>query len=99
MNEIDVAEVKKELADKLIVSGVAEEEADRIASKEVESLGVVKTSTGQCPLGHASSMACMFCRFGHMTNCHYPLTCEQADCSHHQSEIIDAGEYAGFLEE
>ena len=99
MNEIDVAEVKKELADKLIVSGVAEEEADRIASKEVESLGVVKTSTGQCPLGQASPMACMFCRFGHMMDCHYPLACEEANCSHYKEETIDAGEYAGFLEE
>ena len=96
---INVVEMKKELADKLIESGVPEDEANQVASKEVDSLGAVKTSNGQCPLGHASSMACMFCQFGHMTNCHYPLTCEQANCSHCQSEIIDAGEYAGFLEE
>lgn len=96
---INVVEMKKELADKLIASGVPEDEANQVASKEVNSLGAVKTLNGQCPLGHASPMACMFCQFGHMTNCHYPLTCEQANCSHCQSEIIDAGEYAGFLEE
>ena len=96
---INVVELKKELADKLIESGVSEDEANQVASKEVDSLGIAKTSTGQCPLGHASSMACMFCGFGHMTDCHYPLTCEQANCSHYQSEVIDAGEYAGFLEE
>jgi len=99
MNEINVVEMKKELADKLIESGVPEDEANQVASKEVDSLGIAKTSTGQCPLGHVSPMACMFCRFGHMTNCHYPATCEEANCSHYQSEVIDAGEYAGFLEE
>ena len=99
MNGINVAEMKRDLADKLIASGVAKEEADRLASKEVESMGAVKTSTGQCPLGGASPMSCMFCQFGHMTDCHYPLSCEEANCSHYQEDTIDAGEYAGFLEE
>jgi len=99
MDDINVAEMKKELADKLIESGVPEEEAHRTASKEVDSLGAVKTSTGQCPMGGTSPMACMFCQYGHMTDCHYPLTCEEADCSHYQEETRDGGEYAGFLEE
>ena len=47
MNDINVAEMKKELADKLIASGVPEDEANRVASKEVDSLGAVKTSNGQ----------------------------------------------------
>ena len=99
MNDINIAEMKKELADKLMESGVPEEEAKETASKEIDSMGVAKTFTGQCPLGYRSPTACMFCRFGHMTDCHYPLTCEEASCSHYQSEVIDAGEYAGFLEE
>ena len=99
MNDINIAEMKKELADKLMESGVPEEEAKEMASKEVDSLGAVRTSTGQCPIGGTSPMACMFCHYGHMTDCHYPATCEEADCSHHQEELIDAGEYAGFLEE
>ncbi len=99
MNEINVAEMKKDLADKLIESGVPEDEANQVASKEVDSLGAVKTSTGQCPMGGTSPMACMFCHYGHMTDCHYPLTCEEADCSHYQVEAREAGEYAGFLEE
>ena len=96
---INVVEMKKELADKLIASGVPEDEANQVASKEVDSLGAVKTSNGQCPLGGTSPMACMFCRYGHMSDCHYPSSCEEANCSHYQSEVIDAGEYAGFLEE
>ena len=85
----------KERTDKLVASGVPEEEAKQMASKEVNSLGATRISTGQCPLGHASPMACMFCEFGHMTDCHYPLTCEQADCSHHQAEL----EAEGYLDQ
>jgi len=99
MNEIDVVEMKKELTDKLIASGVPREEASRVASKEVDSLGIVKTSGGKCPLGSTSAMACMFCSYGHMTECHYPLNCEQADCSHHQAELSDGGDYADLLRE
>ena len=82
MSEINVIEMEKELADKLIEAGLPEEEANQVASKEVESLGVVKTSTGQCPMGGTGPMACMFCQYGHMTECHYPQTCEEANCSH-----------------
>jgi len=32
----------------------------------------------QCDNG----MAPMFCPFGHLTECHYPMNCEQAQCSH-----------------
>jgi hypothetical protein len=99
MNDINAAEMKKELADKLIASGVSEEEAKQTASKEIDSLGVIKTTTGQCPLDHTSPMACMFCHYGHMTNCHYPLSCAEANCSHFQEEVANAGEYAGYLEE
>jgi len=99
MNELNVVEMKKELTEKLIASGMPDDEASRIASKEVDSLGVVKTSTGQCPLGGVNAMACMFCQFGHMTECHYPASCEEANCSHHQAEVINVGDYAGFLEE
>ena len=87
MNEIDVVEMKKELADKLIEAGLPEEEANQVASKEVESLGVVKTSTGQCPIGGSTGMACMFCPYGHITECHYPKTCEEARCSHYAAEM------------
>lgn len=91
MSELNVAEMKKELSEKLIAAGVVEDEASRLASEEVDSLGIVKTSTGQCPLGKAGPMACMFCSYGHMTNCHYPATCEEAHCSHYQQELEAEG--------
>lgn len=44
--------------------------------------GIVKIRTGECPVHATSPMACQFCPTGHMTECHYPLTCSQAKCSH-----------------
>ncbi len=44
--------------------------------------GVDLIRTGKCPRAALNSMACMFCPFGHMTECHYPMTCEEAQCSH-----------------
>ena len=28
-----------------------------------------------------------FCQYGHMTECHYPMTCEEAECSHYEAEM------------
>lgn len=44
--------------------------------------GVLLTTDGQCPIGATSPMACTFCSFGHMLECHHPLTCNEAECSH-----------------
>lgn len=32
--------------------------------------------------GPMAGMAAMFCLCGHMTECHYPFTCEEAACGH-----------------
>ena len=29
----------------------------------------------------------MYCMTGHLTECHYPLECEEANCSHYKSEV------------
>ena len=29
-----------------------------------------------------SGLRSMYCKTGHMTECHYPMSCEQANCSH-----------------
>ena len=98
-NEFNVAKAIEDTEKVLVDAGIPAEEAKRQATEQVFSMGVTKTLQGDCPRGGASPMACMFCQFGHMTDCHYPLTCEEADCSHHQEETRDAGEYAGLLEE
>ena len=55
--------------------------------KEIEThsrfpTGIGKIERGECELGARSSMACMFCSYGHMLECHYPYTCEEVRCSH-----------------
>lgn len=29
---------------------------------------------------------CMFCKYGHMTECHYPYTCDSDYCNHYEGE-------------
>lgn len=29
-------------------------------------------------------LAAMTCPYGHMLECHYPMTCEEANCDHYQ---------------
>ncbi len=45
-----------------------------------------------CPMSNndrVSPMECMFCPYGHMTECHYPLDCYEAKCSHYLEELGD----------
>jgi len=64
--------------------------------KEIEAnsgfpTGIGKIERGECELGARSPMACMFCTFGHMLECHYPHTCEEARCSHYEEASADDG--------
>lgn len=38
--------------------------------------------SGKCPQGQRCPMACFLCQYGHITECHYPLNCDDAQCSH-----------------
>lgn len=38
-----------------------------------------------------------FCRTGHMTECHYPQTCQEAECSHYEAEYEAELEDAGAV--
>ncbi len=43
-----------------------------------------------CPVRNnmrMTPMACIFCPYGHMCECHFPYTCEEVDCSHYHQEI------------
>ena len=35
-------------------------------------------------------MACMFCSYGHMTECHHPYTCDSGYCNHYDYHNDDA---------
>ncbi|MFW9973016.1 MAG: hypothetical protein ACFFDF_22715 [Candidatus Odinarchaeota archaeon] len=48
----------------------------------------------ECPMEDnecVAPMKCMFCPYGHMTECHFPLTCDEAECSHYQSQYQEDG--------
>ena len=48
-----------------------------------------------CPLEktHITNlMKCMFCQFGHMTECHYPHDCDSEYCNHYKEEEVDLDE-------
>ncbi len=44
--------------------------------------GILKIRFSRCPLHAINEMACMFCDFGHLLECHYPKNCWDANCSH-----------------
>lgn len=46
--------------------------------------GIDLINRGIAPCGAVSPMACMFCSQGHMTECHYGMDCEEAQCDHLQ---------------
>ena len=91
-NDFSVSKAIEDTARVLEDAGMPAEEARRQAVEQVNSMGATKTLTGACPVGGANPMACMFCQYGHMTHCHYPLTCEEAKCSHYQAELAAEGE-------
>jgi hypothetical protein len=55
--------------------------------------GIDLIKRGECPRKARSALACMFCPYGHMLECHYPLECEEARCSHFTAQE-DEGEAA-----
>lgn len=38
---------------------------------------------------NVKTITCHFCAYGHMTNCHYPLECSEANCDHADPEYVD----------
>lgn len=90
--EQQLREQEDDLVKLLMKSGIPEHEARDMARQQINSMGSTKTMRGNCPLGGTNPMACMLCSFGHMTECHYPLTCQEAECSHYRQEM-EAEEY------
>jgi hypothetical protein len=48
--------------------------------------GIGKLDRGECPMGCDQPLACQMCHRGHLSECHYPQTCEVARCSHYDPE-------------
>jgi len=49
--------------------------------------GVDLVRNRECPRGGLTAMACMFCPYGHMLECHHPYTCDEVECSHYLAEL------------
>ncbi len=45
-----------------------------------QDMPLFKTANPHCQCGNA--MRAFFCHTGHLTECHYPLTCQLAQCGH-----------------
>ena len=54
--------------------------------------GIGRVDRGECPVLAKSPIACTFCVFGHMLDCHYPQTCEEANCGHYKEGHYKEGE-------
>jgi hypothetical protein len=48
--------------------------------------GIDLVEQDKCPRGLGMAMGCMLCAYGHMTECHYPMDCEEADCEHFRAQ-------------
>lgn len=82
-----IQELENSMVKELTKLGVKYPEARKTSREQINNMGSTKTIRGECPIGGLSPVSCMFCEFGHMTDCHYPLDCEEANCSHYQQEL------------
>ena len=78
-----VVEIREELADML------GEQNNKLNSRDAYELATFLTPYLTCPAlkgKRTTPMSCMFCAYGHMTECHHPLDCNEArivgKCSH-----------------
>jgi hypothetical protein len=51
--------------------------------------GIDQIKNGLCPMKALGPHACMFCQFGHLLECHYPHTCEEAECDHYRANMAE----------
>lgn len=91
LHEFNREAMISDLSSEMVKNGWPQEEAQKQATERIDSMGATKTLTGTCPLGQNNPMACIFCSYGHITECHYPHTCKEAECSHYQEEFEAEG--------
>jgi len=67
-----------------------EESLKNIAELERNSrfpTGIGRIERGECQAGGLNPIACTFCPYGHMLECHWPYTCDKVECSHYQQQM------------
>lgn len=73
---------------------LTEEKALELAKKTMPYLSCPANNNEKVP-----PMRCMFCPYGHMLDCHYPFTCDEAECSHYFEDIEDDEDYFNYNED
>ncbi len=44
--------------------------------------GILRIEMGECPWGATAGISCVLCSSGHLMDCHFPQSCEEAQCEH-----------------
>lgn len=47
--------------------------------------GIELFKSGKCPNPIPPFIGCMLCPYGHLTECHYPYTCDSDMCHHYDN--------------
>ncbi len=74
----------------MVIVTMDEESRQRILDIEKTSrfpTGIGRIDRGECEIGSMPT-SCTLCPYGHMLECHYPQTCEEAQCDHYKMEIL-----------
>lgn len=61
---------------------------EEIEARSKYRTGLGTIDRGECPRGYGHAVACASCPYGHILECHYPLSCKDAFCQHYQRELI-----------
>jgi hypothetical protein len=57
----------------------------RLPREYPQGLGLIQR--GACPIEATNPIACWFCPYGHATECHHPMDCREAQCSHYERDL------------
>ena len=52
------------------------------SSRDLGSIAIPANPQCQC-----NPMQAMFCPYGHMLECHIPMTCREAECGHYRRNV------------
>ena len=55
---------------------------DRVEPAPPYEPGIARIKEARCPRGATRLLDCLFCPEGHISECHYPQRCQEAQCSH-----------------
>ena len=72
-----------------VVQDLRKQTTVKLSNEQWRDIATKLTPWGSCPANQnkrVEMIACALCPYGHLTDCHYPKSCSQANCSHYQRE-------------